>query len=97
MCYCGTVPKNANLDWDEVDQSDEEAIRGRNDFVSHIFGQEDYTYLPLKKDHTSRPLWVSPKDGHIILEGFSPIADQAQDFLVAISEPVSRYAQICCC
>jgi DNA excision repair protein ERCC-3 len=31
-----------------------------------------------------------PQDGHIILEAFSPIAEQAQDFLVAISEPVSR-------
>lgn len=55
-----------------------------------MFGKEDYTYLPLKKDHASRPLWISPEDGHIILEGFSPIAEQAQDFLVAISEPVSR-------
>ena len=55
-----------------------------------MFGKEDYTYLPLKKDHLSRPLWISPENGHIILEGFSPIAEQAQDFLVAISEPVSR-------
>jgi DNA excision repair protein ERCC-3 len=47
-------------------------------------------YLPLKTDHASRPLWISPEHGHIILEGFSPIAEQAQDFLVAISEPVSR-------
>ncbi|KAG6373421.1 P-loop containing nucleoside triphosphate hydrolase protein [Boletus reticuloceps] len=31
---------------------------------------------------------------HIILEAFSPIAEQAQDFLVAISEPVSRPAFI---
>ncbi|KAI8876274.1 DNA repair helicase rad25 [Backusella circina FSU 941] len=35
-----------------------------------------------------------PEHGHIILEGFSPIAEQAQDFLVAISEPVSRPAHI---
>lgn len=60
------------------------------DYISHIFGREDYHNLPLKKDHASRPLWISPEDGHIILEGFSPIAEQAQDFLVAISEPVSR-------
>ncbi|KAI9323698.1 P-loop containing nucleoside triphosphate hydrolase protein [Dichotomocladium elegans] len=59
-----------------------------------MFGKEDYTYLPLKKDHASRPLWISPEDGHIILEWFSPIAEQAQDFLVAISEPVSRPAHI---
>lgn len=50
--------------------------------------------MPLKQDHASRPLWISPEDGHIILEGFSPIAEQAQDFLVAISEPVSRPAHI---
>lgn len=63
---------------------------GKTDFISHIFGNKDYTSLPLKKDHSSRPLWISPEDGRIILEGFSPIAEQAQDFLVAISEPVSR-------
>lgn len=62
----------------------------KRDFISHIFGSEDYMYLPLKTDHASRPLWISPEHGHIILEGFSPIAEQAQDFLVAISEPVSR-------
>lgn len=55
-----------------------------------IFDAHDFTFLPLKADHGSRPLWISPEDGHIILEGFSPIAEQAQDFLVAIAEPVSR-------
>lgn len=64
------------------------------DSVSRIFGKEDYTHLPLKPDHASRPLWISPENGHIILEGFSPIAEQAQDFLVAISEPVSRYVWV---
>ena len=29
-------------------------------------------------------------DHHRTLERFSPIAEQAQDFLVAIAEPVSR-------
>lgn len=50
----------------------------------------DFSHLPLKTDHSARPLWISPDDGHIILEGFSPIAEQAMDFLVAIAEPVSR-------
>lgn len=50
----------------------------------------DFSALRLKRDHGSRPLWISPDDGHIILEGFSPIAEQAQDFLIAIAEPVSR-------
>ena len=61
------------------------------DAVSCLFENEvaDSTYLPLKSDHKSRPLFVQ-KDGHIFLEAFSPIHEQAQDFLVAISEPVSR-------
>ena len=63
----------------------------QNKFISHIFGDQDFSWLTLKSDHASRPIWISPEDGHIILEGFSPIAEQAQDFLVAISEPVSRY------
>ncbi|KAF9003082.1 P-loop containing nucleoside triphosphate hydrolase protein [Cyathus striatus] len=54
----------------------------------------DFSWLDLKSDHASRPLWISPEDGHIILEAFSPIAEQAQDFLTAISEPVSRPAFI---
>ena len=64
--------------------------RAQNKLISHIFADQDFTWLHLKPDHASRPLWISPEDGHIILEGFSPIAEQAQDFLVAISEPVSR-------
>ena len=56
----------------------------------YLFGAQSYADLPLKADHANRPLWVSPEDGQIVLEGFSPIAEQAQDFLVAISEPVSR-------
>ncbi|CDZ98139.1 dna repair helicase rad25 [Phaffia rhodozyma] len=47
----------------------------------------------LKGDHSSRPLWID-ENGTIILEGFSPIAEQAQDFLVAVAEPVSRPAFI---
>ncbi|KAG6333688.1 hypothetical protein ID866_5406 [Astraeus odoratus] len=68
--------------------------RQQDNLVSHIFGLQDFAWLHLKPDHASRPLWISPDDGHIILEAFSPIAEQAQDFLVAISEPVSRPAFI---
>ncbi|KAI0249157.1 DNA repair helicase rad25 [Lactifluus subvellereus] len=64
--------------------------RQQDNLVSHIFMDQDFSWLQLKPDHASRPLWISPEDGHIILEAFSPIAEQAQDFLVAISEPVSR-------
>ncbi|PKI84479.1 DNA helicase [Malassezia vespertilionis] len=52
--------------------------------------RRDFSWMPLKLDHNSRPLWISPDDGHIILEGFNPLAEQAQDFLIAIAEPVSR-------
>ncbi|KXS18804.1 component of the holoenzyme form of RNA polymerase transcription factor [Gonapodya prolifera JEL478] len=51
--------------------------------------KDDFTYLQLKSDHSSRPLYVC-EDGRIILEAFSPVADQAQDFLIAIAEPISR-------
>lgn len=56
--------------------------------------EKDFTEMRLKADHASRPLWISPDDMTITLEGFSPIAEQAQDFLVAIAEPVSRYVVV---
>ncbi|KAF8963420.1 DNA repair helicase rad25 [Flammula alnicola] len=68
--------------------------RQQDKLISHIFMDQDFSWLHLKPDHLSRPLWISPEDGHIILEAFSPIAEQAQDFLTAISEPVSRPAMI---
>ncbi|KAJ3787845.1 DNA helicase [Lentinula aff. detonsa] len=66
----------------------------QSNLVSHIFMDQDFSFMHLKPDHASRPLWISPDDGLIILEAFSPIAEQAQDFLTAISEPVSRPAFI---
>lgn len=63
--------------------------KAQDSLVSYIFEEQDFSFLRLKPDHTSRPIWVT-EDGNIILEAFSPIAEQAQDFLVAISEPVSR-------
>ncbi|KAF9109387.1 DNA repair helicase RAD25, partial [Mortierella sp. AM989] len=69
------------------------AHKVKKDEVSHIFADHDYTWLLLKHDHESRPLWVT-KDGHIILEGFSPIAERVIDFLTTISEPVSRTSHI---
>ncbi|XP_037552572.1 general transcription and DNA repair factor IIH helicase subunit XPB [Nematolebias whitei] len=54
------------------------------------YGAKDYrSEMQLKNDHSSRPLWVAP-DGHIFLEAFSPVYKYAQDFLVAIAEPVCR-------
>ncbi|KAI5171322.1 DNA excision repair protein ERCC-3 [Nematocida sp. LUAm3] len=43
----------------------------------------------MKESSTSRPMWVSP-DGIIILEMHTEQSRQAQDFLIAVSEPVSR-------
>ncbi|KAH3688562.1 hypothetical protein WICPIJ_000443 [Wickerhamomyces pijperi] len=62
------------------------------DVVSKMFSnnRHDFSYLKLKPDHASRPLWIAPSDGRIILESFSPLAEQAQDFLVTIAEPISR-------
>ncbi|CAG9862163.1 unnamed protein product [Phyllotreta striolata] len=54
------------------------------------FGAKDYrSQMILKSDHDCRPLWVAP-NGHIFLESFSPVYKHAHDFLIAISEPVSR-------
>lgn len=64
------------------------------DAVSKVFGRSDYSYLKLKPDHFSRPIWISPLDSRIILESFSPLAEQAQDFLITIAEPLSRPSHI---
>ena len=58
--------------------------------LPHIFGDRDYSYLDLKKDHQNRPLWIDPRKNRIYLESFNPLSEQAQDFLVTISEPISR-------
>lgn len=64
------------------------------DSVSKVFGRMDFLYLKLKPDHFSRPIWISPSDGRIILESFSPLAEQAQDFLITVAEPRSRPSHI---
>jgi hypothetical protein len=69
--------------------------RRKPDGLGYLFRNHDFSWAQLKPDHASRPLWISPEDNHIILEGFSPIAEQAQDFLVAISEPISRCVGLC--
>lgn len=68
------------------------AFDNRNviDAVSHIFQRDDFSWLSLKPDHEARPLWISPRNGKIIMESFSALAGQAQDFLTTISEPLSR-------
>lgn len=64
------------------------------DVVSKVFGRNDFSYLKLKPDHFSRPIWITPTDGRIILESFSPLAEQAQDFLITVAEPRSRPSHI---
>ncbi|KAL7663457.1 DNA helicase [[Candida] zeylanoides] len=83
---------------------DDELIRLNHEFpadyvpdaVSKLFGLSDFSYLQLKPDHFSRPIWISPTNGKIILvlESFSPLAEQAQDFLITVAEPVSRPSHI---
>ncbi|EIJ89673.1 DNA excision repair protein ERCC-3 [Nematocida parisii] len=46
-------------------------------------------HIILKENHHTRPMWVSA-DGIIILEMHSEQSQQAQDFLIAIAEPVTR-------
>ena len=43
------------------------------------FGENDFSDLKLKSDHSKRPLWVC-SDGHIILERLSPIYQQVRSF-----------------
>ena len=64
-----------------------------------MFGSKDFSWLNLKPDHDKRPLWVDPgvsdrskKGPKITLESFSPLAPQAEDFLITIAEPASRPA-----
>lgn len=78
----------------------DDELQHAGDIVTHLFskGGCDFSYLRLKPDHDSRPLWVEPKTdasdvskgGSIILESFSPLAEYASDFLTTIAEPMSR-------
>ncbi|KAJ2659645.1 DNA repair helicase RAD25 [Coemansia sp. RSA 1200] len=89
----GLLPKAATASFvQEADDAEDEygmLAMPQRDAASGMF-KGDYSFLKLKSDHESRPLWICPTSRHIILEAFSPIADQAIDFLIAISEPVSR-------
>lgn len=79
----------ANLTVSKYQAKKQTAGIGR-DSASHWFGNNDFSYLSLKPDHDNRPLWIDPQKGRIILESFSPLASQAQDFLTTIAEPQSR-------
>ncbi|KAI1082280.1 DNA repair helicase rad25 [Whalleya microplaca] len=71
----------------------DKTARGPIDSASRYFGnngRRDFSYLPLKPDYKSRPIWIDPQRGRIILENFSPLAEQAKDFLITVAEPLSR-------
>ncbi|KAJ2779224.1 DNA repair helicase RAD25 [Coemansia javaensis] len=77
------------------DGEDADGVAGvAGDGSGDLLSEHDYSWMRLKPDHESRPLWICPRTKHIILEAFSPIAEQAIDFLIAISEPVSRPTHI---
>ncbi|THU78726.1 DNA helicase [Dendrothele bispora CBS 962.96] len=73
----------------QADSWNATAVSSADDHQRH---PHDLSFSSLKIDHASRPLWIDPNDKLIILEAFSPIAEQAQDFLTAIAEPVTRPA-----
>ncbi|KAF1969722.1 DNA repair helicase rad25 [Bimuria novae-zelandiae CBS 107.79] len=62
------------------------------DGASRLFAH-DQIEQALKPDHASRPMWVV-EDGKIILESFSPLFAEAQDFLINIAEPISRVSRM---
>ncbi|KAL5106159.1 General transcription and DNA repair factor IIH helicase subunit XPB [Taenia crassiceps] len=92
-------------DYEEMEEADEERVISRTSTGVATQGSSATTVTPtprdefgakdlralltLRSDHPTRPLWVGP-DGHIFLETFGPLASKAQDFLIAISEPVCR-------
>ncbi|KAJ1735910.1 DNA repair helicase RAD25 [Coemansia biformis] len=84
----GEFDSAAELESAGEDESEDEQVQGSAS--SGLLFKHDYSSLKLKADHESRPLWICPDTRHIILEAFSPIAEQAIDFLIAIGEPISR-------
>ncbi|KAF7489417.1 General transcription and DNA repair factor IIH helicase subunit XPB [Sarcoptes scabiei] len=79
----------SNEGGDDIPEAAFRSVTDSNTFEDE-YGAKDYTReLKLRDDHAVRPLWVAP-DGNIFLEKFSPLYKQAQDFLITISEPVSR-------
>ena len=91
-----TIPHHRHRGDDDHDPNDDpndEEWHVVQDAATGLFTAPDTldcSFLRLKPDHPNRPLWISP-EGNIFLEANSPLAEQAQDFLIAISEPVSRY------
>ncbi|GAA39781.2 TFIIH basal transcription factor complex helicase XPB subunit [Clonorchis sinensis] len=87
-------PKGLKVEADRTTASATKQTNGVMCTPRDEFGAKDMrNILSLRPDHPCRPLWVGP-DGHIFLEAFGPLSRQAQDFLVAIAEPVCRPTHI---
>ena len=69
-------------------------ISSLGDGASQLFGRSDHGAIELKPDHASRPLWITPDKGKIIVESFSPVFKVAEVFLINIAEPVSRVSNM---
>ncbi|KAK6580920.1 hypothetical protein PZA11_006408 [Diplocarpon coronariae] len=81
----------ANLTVGQYQKKSSSSVAGRDSASYHFNnGNHDFSYLSLKPDHDNRPLWIDPLKGRIIMESFSPLAVQAQDFLTTVAEPQSR-------
>lgn len=76
-------------DDEEVMDGQEDKMREESDIYSLFFGNDPEGRLELKVDHSDRPCYITA-DRKVVLEAFSPLSKQAQDFLVAIAEPVTR-------
>ncbi len=60
----------------QIRNNDEDVPHFIPDVVSSIFRKNDFSYLKLRPDHSIRPIWISPSDGKIILESFSPLVNK---------------------
>ncbi|KAJ3229847.1 hypothetical protein HDU81_004967 [Chytriomyces hyalinus] len=83
------VPQPAD-DLDEVEADSQSIEQADNDDDGEDHDDEN-AGLTLKEDHSLRPIYAA-SNGRLFMETFSPIAEQAIDFLTAIAEPVSRPA-----
>lgn len=79
--------------FDVVAMSKRARATHKSDPASFLFKKCDQWDAQLKPDHLKRPIWVDDA-GRIILESFSPIFDEAQDFLINIAEPQSRVSRM---
>ena len=80
-------------EFDVVAMSRRARATHQTDAASFLFKKCDQWDAPLKPDHANRPLWIDDA-GRIIMESFSPIFDEAQDFLINIAEPQSRVSRM---